>query len=70
MNALFTRQRQVIGPHDQVLGYTGECRIDVRDGSVTHVVLRTPWQSIELAWDQLDFDEAHDAFRLQPSRRG
>ncbi|MEJ2530320.1 MAG: hypothetical protein P8Y92_00860 [Halioglobus sp.] len=69
MDALFTRHKRVIGPHDQKLGYIGECRIDIHDGSVTHVVLRTPWQSIELSWDQLEFDEERDAFRLQPSRR-
>lgn len=52
-----------------MLGYTGECRIDVQGGRVTHVVLQTPWQRIDLAWDQLAFDDAQDLFRLQPLRR-
>lgn len=69
MDAVFFSQMRVLGPHDQLLGYVGECRIDIADGSLTHIVLRTPWQTIDLEWDQVYFDDVSDAFRLRPMKR-
>lgn len=55
----------MLGLQDQVLGYTGECRIDFRTGRITHIVLRTQWQWIDLEWEAVEFEPAKDAFRLR-----
>jgi hypothetical protein len=65
MKALFRKYKRVLGLHDQCLGYSGACRIDITDGRITHIILRTPWQSIELDWDLVKFDPGRDAFRLK-----
>jgi len=69
MNAFFQKNRPVFGLHGQSLGYAKECRIDAGDGRITHIVLWTQWQSIELEWDLVRFDASIDAFKLQPVRR-
>lgn len=68
METRFQWQIPVLGLQGQVLGHAEKARIDLDSGRVTHIVLRTEWQPIEISWEELEFDDNRMALRLIPGR--
>jgi hypothetical protein len=56
----------VVGLQGQRLGTVERCAIDVSAGVVTHLELKTAWQTIDIEWPGLEFDEDDKVIRLVP----
>jgi sporulation protein YlmC with PRC-barrel domain len=54
----------VIGLRGQHLGTVEQCAIDPEGGAVSYLVLRTPWQTIDIDWPDLEFDQQQQSFKL------
>ncbi len=58
----------VFGIHGQCLGTTNRCVLDVSEGTICCLELKTPWQTLEIEWPQIEFDETCQGFRLTGSK--
>lgn len=68
MEAQFHSRLPVLGLQGQVLGYAEEAWIDLNSGQLTHIVLRTSWQPIEIRWEEMEFDGTRMALQFKPRR--
>lgn len=73
MHTLFARPTQdwpVLGLQGQRLGTIVSCAVDAGTGHVKYLQLRTPWQTIDLQWSVLKFDEKQQSFKLYKHSTG
>ena len=66
MEARFKKEIPIFGLQAQVLGYARMCTFDPQSGLLTHIILRTEWQPIEIEWAHLEFDQEQKTLRLKP----
>jgi hypothetical protein len=67
MRTLYSRPTQdwpVVGLQGQKLGSIVRCAMDAETGKVKYLQLRTSWQTIDIAWTNLVFDEHQQSFKL------
>lgn len=67
MRTLYSRPTQdwpVLGLQGQRLGTIVRCALDAGTGRVKYLQLRTSWQTIDIAWSHLEFDETQQSFKL------
>jgi hypothetical protein len=67
MSTLYARPTEdwpVLGLQEQSLGTVVCCALDAATGEVKFLQLRTAWQTIDIEWHNLVFDENRQTFKL------
>ncbi len=65
--ALPTGDWQVLGLQEQALGSIVSFALDSATGTIKSLALKTEWQTIDIQWARVEFDEPRQSFKLHKS---
>ncbi len=64
------KEYPLFGLHGQRLGAVGALGLFLTGGRISHLELRTRWQTICIPWAGTEFDPEEETFRLKPGVGG